>query len=147
MRRASTRVSEEIVSLRASDGRWYPQLIVEWARQNPDSALHGHFEWDVAKAAYDHWLWQARQLIAIHVVDVSGGRQTISLIVDRPKGGGYRELGEVVSNAEMRRDAVDQAIAELRRWRERYGFLQADLSGVFRAIDRIPDPLAAKDAA
>lgn len=131
-----TPVGEEIVALRASDGRFYPEIIVAWARQNPGSELHQRFQWDVERAAHEHWLWQARQLIAIHVVDLAGDRMTVSLAIDRPRGGGYRDLNNVMSNAELRRMATEQALSELLRWADRHRHLR-ELQTVLRVIDRV----------
>ena len=108
-------VALEIVALTASDGKIYPSVVVAWAQANPDSELHRRFEWDIEKAAHEHWLWQARQLISIHVVDLAGDRTTISLEIDRTRGGGYRDMGAVLSNADLRRMATEQALRELHR--------------------------------
>lgn len=43
-------------------GRLTPQAVVEDAR-NPKSPLHDQFNWDTAKAAYEHWLDRARAII------------------------------------------------------------------------------------
>jgi hypothetical protein len=45
-----------------NEGRITPEMVVEDAK-DPDSPLHGYFTWNVKKAAYDHWLYQARALI------------------------------------------------------------------------------------
>jgi hypothetical protein len=139
-------VAAEIVALTASDGRIYPAQIVDWARQHPGSALHRHFQWNDDTAAHEYRMWQARQLIAVHVVNSAGDRQTISLVVDRGEGGGYRDLGGVLNNAELRQQAVTQAVAELLRWRDRHRHL-TELAGVFRAISRIAPRPVDKDAA
>lgn len=131
-----TPVGEEIVALTASDGKIYPSIVVEWARANPTSALYQKFNWDVEQAAREHWLWTARQLISVHVIDLAGDRSTISLRIDRPTGGGYRDLGAVLSNEQLRRMAVEQAVGELHRWADRYKHL-AELQTVFRAVDRV----------
>lgn len=132
----TTRIGDELQALRASDGRWYPSIVVDWARANPDSALYRALEWDDRRAADEHRLSQARQLIAIHIVDEQGDRSTIALVIDRGYGGGYRDLGEVLSNAQLRRLATEQALAELRRWQERNKHL-VELDGVFRAIGSV----------
>jgi hypothetical protein len=145
-----TPVGQEIVALTATDGSIYPNVVVDWAQANPESELHRHFKWDINKAAREHWLWQARQLIAIHVVDLRRDRMTISLQIDRGRGGGYRHLGNVLSNAELRRQACEQAIGELHRWAERHRHL-SELQGIFRAVDRVArtfdDGEADRDAA
>jgi len=131
-----TPVGEEIVALRASDGRIYPSVIVDWAEAHPESALYRQFPWDDAVAAREHRLWKARQLISLHVVDLAGDRTTISLEIDRTMGGGYRDLGSVLSTSELRRMALEQAIGELHRWADRYKHLE-ELQAVFRAVGRV----------
>jgi hypothetical protein len=53
-----------------------PRDVVEDAR-DPSSPLHAHFKWDVAEAAYEHWLDTARTLIASVKVNII--TQTIAL--------------------------------------------------------------------
>jgi hypothetical protein len=130
-----TRIGAELVALRATDGRIYPSIAIDWARQNPDSALYRAFVWDDAVAGERYRLIQARQLIAIHVVDDVGHRQTISLMIDRSVGGGYRDMGATMSSEEMRRLAAREALTELIRWRDRHRHLDRELAGLFRSID------------
>lgn len=141
-----TKVGEELLALADGNGVIFPDHVVDWAQDHPDSELHAQFQWDVARAAREHWLWQARQLIAIHVVDDAGHRQTISLQIDRATGGGYRPLDQVLANEELRRLAVEQAIGEALRWRERHSHL-VELRSVFLAVDRLRKKLEAETAA
>jgi hypothetical protein len=108
---------------------------VEWARKNRSSALHRQFQWDVRKAAYEHWLSQARQLIAVHVVSEAGHRQTINLVIERPTGG-YRPLDQVLNTATLREAAVNQAFGELERWADRHRHLSQEFGHVFAAINQ-----------
>ena len=130
-------VADELRALSDNQGLIHAPRVVEWAQLNPDSALYREFNWNVEKAAYDHWVWRARQLIAIHVVSEPGKRSTISLAIDRTNGGGYRDLNDVMSNAELRQVAVIQALAELQRWCGRNSHLERELGVVFRAIKRL----------
>jgi hypothetical protein len=132
-----TRIGEELLALQASDGKWYPAIVVDWARQHPDSALYRALVWDDRVAAEKYRLHQARQLIALHIVNDIHDRQTISLAIDRPEGGGYRSLPEVMSSAQMRDLAVRDAITELVRWRDRHRHLDRELAGLFGVIDRL----------
>jgi hypothetical protein len=125
----------ELEDLIDADGRIFAADVVDFAVRNPGSELHRRFQWDQAKAAYQHWLHTARHLIAVYVLDVRGERRTISLTTDRVNGGGYRERDDVLSSAEMRRQAVQDAIAEITRWRDRNNHLH-ELAEIFAAIDR-----------
>lgn len=43
-------------------GALTPEAVVEDAK-DPDSPLHGYFEWDIEKAAHKHWIETARAII------------------------------------------------------------------------------------
>lgn len=131
-----TKIGDELVALRRSDGLIYPPDVIEWAQENPQSAIGATFEWDVKKAARQHWLDHARRLISVHVVSVAGERQTVSLVIDRTNGGGYRRIADVLDNAELRRAALEDAVKELCRWKDRHPHLRQELQPVFSAIDR-----------
>jgi len=132
---ASMTIEQEILDLVDEDGLIHPQDMVDWARAHDDSLLYRQFEWDDTKAAERYRVWQARQLIAIHVVDVGGDRRTISLTLDRANGGGYRVLDEVLGNDALRRAAVSLALEELERWTRRYDYL-GELQPIMRAAER-----------
>lgn len=56
-------IKERLAELeREGRGRLTPQAVVEDAR-DPTSPLHDLFQWDLGKAAYQHWLDQAREII------------------------------------------------------------------------------------
>ena len=134
-------IESELRALRTEDGRWVPDDVVTWARDNPDSELHKEkrFMWDDdAAAAHQHRLTVARTLIRVHIRSEEGDRATISLVQDRRTGGGYRELGPVLSNAEMRSMALRQALREFRAWERRYNHLR-ELAAVFAAGNAIEE--------
>lgn len=60
----------------ANDGKLTPEQVVEEAR-NPESPLHGYFEWDVEKAAAQHWLDQARSIIRSVTVNIKTETRTV----------------------------------------------------------------------
>lgn len=130
-----TKIGDELVALRRDDGFIHAPDVVAWAQTHPHSATGETFEWDVDKAALQHWLDHARRLISVHVVSIAGERQTISLVLDRNNGGGYRRMADVLNNAELRRSAVEDAVKELLRWKDRHGHLE-ELQPVFQAVDR-----------
>lgn len=138
-------IEDELIALTDENGFIKPKTVVEWAKDHPESELHGRIEWDDAKAADAYRINQARQLIAIHVRADDGSRSTISLVQDRNADGGYRHLGPVLQNAELRAMAVRQALREFRRWEVRYKHL-SELARVFDAANEI-SPLPAESAA
>lgn len=139
-------IVDEILALTDENELIHPARVVEWARENPESELHGQFEWDNAKAAHEYRLHQARRLIAVHVVDDSGDRRVISLVTDRSKGGGYRDLQTVLSNDEMRRIALRQALGEFNRVRVKYEHLR-ELASINEAIVTTEQRMAGNEGA
>lgn len=132
-------IEQELLALTDDEGFIKPRVVVDWARENPSSELHGRFEWDDAKAAEKYRVDQARQLIAVHVRTDDGERATISLVQDRNPDGGYRRIEQVMSNAELRAMALRQAMREFNRWRKRYEHL-SELAKVFAAGAAVGSP-------
>lgn len=121
-------VKERLEALTAAgDGVLTPHAVVEDAR-SPDSPLHKCFTWDADKAAYAHWLDQARFLITSVRVDVKVSRTMVSVVayVRDPSAGsreqGYRAVSELRTDADAARAAVceefSRAADVLRRARE-----------------------------
>jgi hypothetical protein len=117
-----------------------PGKVVEAARFK-SSPLHSQFEWDDAKAAHSHRLWQARQLIRVVVTveNVDGDKKPmhvfVSLKQDR-KEGGYRETIAVLSDKDLRQQLLADAIADMQWFQEKYQSL-TELAEVFSAMDKI----------
>ena len=110
---------------------------IEWARKHTDSALHAALEWDDEKAGQQHRLWQMRALIAIHVVNIEGQREMVSLTIDRVQpGGGYRDIQDVLKAPPLREILLADALRELERVRLKFETLQ-ELAEVWTAIDRV----------
>ena len=115
------------------------------------SPLHSSFEWDDGAAAEQYRLWQARQLIrtTVRLMDVNGDdkvpvRVFVSLTTDRQPGDdgeddrsecGYREVVKVLSQAELRKQMLDDALAELAVFERKYHILK-ELAEVFAAAQR-----------
>lgn len=96
---------------------------VDWARRNPESALHGELEWTNRKAA-DQWrVHQVRQLVALYVVQSGGQREFVSLSVDR-KEGGYRVVDDVMRSVNLREIMLRDALDELQRVERKYRIVQ-----------------------
>jgi hypothetical protein len=128
-------IASELLALRDDEGLIHAAGAVEWARVNRDSALYGALDWDDAHAAHQYRVEQVRRLIRVHIVNEDGHRTAISLVFDRPQGGGYRSTEDVMRNAQMRQSALDDALAELERFQQRYAYL-TELAGVFEAAEQ-----------
>lgn len=112
-----------------------PQEVVRWAKSHPQSELHRRFEWNDSKAAAEHRLQQARELIKLVIIREPLTPQYVSLSIDRAKsGGGYRIHDEVKDAASLRAVFVADVLREFVRMRERYSELR-ELSSIFFAID------------
>jgi hypothetical protein len=117
-----------------------PETVVDEARP-VSSPLHSRFEWDNTIAGQQYRIWQARQLIRV-VVEVLAGTDDatnvfVSLSTDREKeSGGYRVMAHVLTDAQMRKQMLDDALAELRTFQEKYRRLK-ELVDVFAAIRRV----------
>lgn len=130
-------IQRELQIVKGNQETLKPSAIVEWAAKHKNSALHGCFQWDDTEAARQYRIWQARSLISLHIVTEGGERKTVSLSIDRKmKGGGYRDIDDVVRQPELRRVMLDDALAELQRIREKYKSLK-ELARVFDEIEKL----------
>lgn len=128
-----------------------PCDVVQEAK-DPENPLHSRFQWDDAKAAEQHRLWQARELITVYVEVLPGAkRETTQIYVSmcgdrREVGGGYRHIRDVLADPEARARFLDEGIAELRRSEAKYGKLR-ELAEVFAALREVESASKKKKAA
>ncbi|MDP2916749.1 MAG: hypothetical protein Q8O16_02335 [Dehalococcoidia bacterium] len=107
--------------------------------ESENSPLHRYFTWDDTEAAYQHRLWQARQLISAVVVMLPYAKRSITAYVslrDDRRVGIYRPIVEVMSNADMRNQFLAEALDDLRTWERKYNRL-VELVPIFEAIKNI----------
>ena len=116
--------------------------VIQWASDNPSSALYHHLEWSDSKAAHAYRIWQVRVLVGrvtICLVENNNEpiRAFVSLKADRQEpGGGYRLLVRVLADAEKRSLLLAQALEELQEWQAKYKQLY-ELADVFSTIERV----------
>ena len=129
----------------AHGGLLMPEHVVAAAKPK-SSPLHNRFEWNNTKAAKQHRLWQARQLISVCVQILPGVSEPVavyqSLSTDRAKGGGYRTTVALCSHAEMREQMLHDALHDLNTFQRKYAHLR-QLSDVFSVIRKTTKRLAA----
>lgn len=124
-----------------SGGILKPEIVVEEASRE-DSPLHSRFTWDDSEAAHQYRLEQARRLIRVTVqfipnVSNEPERIWVSLKQDQNnEGGGYRTLVSVLSDVELRKQLLNEAMEDMDRFEEKYSHL-TELSEVFKAMKRI----------
>lgn len=135
----------ELLDLYAAKGNVLnAEDVLEFAK-DPKTALHKHFTWDDAEAAKLWRLRQARNLIRVSIQFSADAPQTfrplVNLVKDRAAPDGAYARAEDVYNAgeRQRQLLLRQAIAEARRWQERYNGI-AELTPVFEALQQVCSP-------
>ncbi len=126
--------------------------------ENPDSVMHGFFEWDNRRAAAAYRIQQARQLLGrLKVIyhDELGKevrvREYIRLVHEAPSThelrSGYFPRAKAMTNSGLEQQCVERSITELESWMNRWrGFkrieaayvgVQASLAQLRRLKQRI----------
>lgn len=113
--------------------------VIAAARPN-DSPLHSKFTWDNTEAAHKWRQEQARALIRVTVKYLPQindcVRVFVSLTTDQAEeGGGYRHLVSVMSNKEQREQLLEDAHADMQRFRQKYRHL-SELADVIEAMTK-----------
>lgn len=111
----------EALSKLASDGDGHlePSAVVS-AAQDPDSALHPHFEWDDTKAAHAHRLDQARDLIRVIRIDEGERSPPAFVSISDVSGVSYRPVADVRASSSLQLVVMRQAERDLAAFRRRY---------------------------
>ena len=123
-----------------------PADVVRDAK-NPSSVLHRCFNWDVQKAAHEHWLDQARELIASVKYTYSVEDHTYSApewVRDpeqKERDQGYVNVAALRTDKELSRDALlgefGRAAAHLARAHEIAKVLEFKPKDVQSVIERV----------
>jgi hypothetical protein len=140
---------QELESLRDENNLILAERVVEFA-ENPSTALHGWFEWDDSRAAHQHRLQQARQLIVWVKVKPAGSDEPIqafaSIESDRHRpGGGYRSVILILSDAALYQAYLAQAMEELQRFQQKYAEIK-ELGMIFSAARAVRRKLRSRAA-
>src|SRR5690606_20827102 len=131
---------ETLEAIREKAGAITPHNVVDESRPS-NAPLHPYFEWDDTVAAEQWRLEQARGLIQSVVVVFSEGpavgretRAFVSLSRENSPTPAYYPIAVALSDEDMRRRVVANALAELKEWRKRHSELN-ELAGIFAAIE------------
>ena len=129
-------LAKELQALYEEHGGLQPEVVVGWAAEHPDSALHKRFDWDDSSAAHSYRLWQARQLIVeVEVIYPDGKpRQVYVSPVESRKKEGYVALVDVMKDRQRRDLFLAQALEEYERLGRKYNDL-AELAAVRDAVE------------
>lgn len=149
-------VREELLSImKRNRGVLLPADVVTRA-SNPKSVLHKHFEWDDSEAAYEHRMWQARNLInKVELTIIRKDpktkreitittRQFQSRKSKRYGGGGYESIEDIMRSPKKRAEMVAQVTYELDAYRERYKDL-TELNNIWSAIEVVSSTISSPD--
>lgn len=132
------KAGEELERIRTKhNGRLEPEWVVHNAK-SPHNPLHDLFEWDDNVAAQNYRVDQARAVIrSLEVVieqapEAKPIRAFVSVVQERDRS--YTSVQHAMSDSDLRKQVLMQALTELEAWRKRYAEL-VELATVFAAID------------
>lgn len=134
------KAGRELARIEQAEGELTPAAVLGRAR-SANSSLHAHFEWDDSKAAEQHRLTQAGELIRSITVDITRSnieppKPTRAFVsVERKGERTYVGVQTAMSDADLRRQVLERAWSELASFRARYADLK-ELAGVFAAMDK-----------
>lgn len=136
----ANKAGRELSQIERKEGALTPETVLERARSN-NSSLHDHFEWDDTKAAEQHRLGQAGELIRSITVDVSRSnvepakpiRAFINVVEQDERH--YVSTVRALSDDQLRQQVIAKAWADLEAWRKRHAEL-IEFAAVFAAIDQ-----------
>lgn len=134
-------VRAAIEALRDRHGRITAAAVVDAAR-DPNNPLHPAFDWNVERAAEQHWLDTARRLIAGVRINVSIGSRVINSVayIRDPaldiRQGGYRELTQIAARRDEAVAVVEMELARIAAAIQRARSIAAvlDLEGELEAL-------------
>lgn len=116
-----------------------PRDVVEFAR-NPKTALHSRFEWDDTEAGHQWRLHQARNMLRVYVEVLPNAEEVtrgyVSLTTERVAGGDYRAMVDVLSDATLYQQLLDDALTQLHNMKARYGRLK-ELQAVWASVENV----------
>lgn len=134
------KAGRELARIEKAEGSLTAEVVLERAK-SANSSLHDHFEWDDSRAAEQHRLTQAGELIRSITVDVSRSnlepakpvRAFVNVREEEQRH--YVGTARAMSDKELRQQVLARAYAELEAFRRRYAEL-TELSAIFAAIDQ-----------
>ena len=133
---------------RENNGDLIPASVVDAARDD-ESPLHDLFEWEDSRAAELFRQTQARHLInSIRIIvredEESPEESRIAFIRVRvDKRSSYRSASSVLSDTDLRKQAIDECLALLEGVKARFDHLN-ELAEVFEAIQNVSSKFRTK---
>lgn len=116
-----------------------PDMIVQYAKDNPDSEIHKCMTWDDTKAA-DKWrLHEARMIVRSLVITIETEErkeQPIRMFLRTDTTSGYKETVRIYQNEDELNGMLRMAKAELVAFEKKYRILSntEELKEIFKFI-------------
>jgi hypothetical protein len=132
-------VGLELEKIETREGIVKPESVVKVARSRK-SPMHDCFTWDDARAADMHRLDEARHLVrslrVYEVIEEEGEPQLVRAfhhVKDPERGDGYQPIMRVMSDTNLREQAIEYSIGLLNQAKERL----AELRGLQKSCKQI----------
>lgn len=136
-----TLIQWELEKIKKQKGEMQAKDVVDFARNNPRSALHKEFEWDDSIAAEQHRISQARHIIKVNVIMLpSADNKTRAVVpqyisVPSESGGrGYEDVSAILRKQDKRAELLTYTIKRLLAIKEARLF--PELLAVVKEIDK-----------
>ncbi len=129
---------------RQNGGALTAEALLERARSS-NSAVHDHFTWDDTEAAEKYRLGEAGDLIRSITIDISTSNvepaRPIRAFVSVEREGvrSYTSTVHALSDADLRKQVIARAWADLEAWRQRHADL-TEFGRIFAAMDSTARP-------
>lgn len=134
---------KELERIKARNGGTLTAGLIVFEAKKKRNYLHSEFEWDLTKAAEEHWLEQARKMLRSVVVtykdspEIQATRQYV-VVTEPPKSDAperkvYTSMAEALQDPVMHDEILGNAIRDAIAYRRKYAAL-SELAKVFHAI-------------
>ena len=147
-------IAAKLAEIGEKYGRLTPDLVLQEAK-DPESILHGLFEWDDGVAGHQHRLFQARQIItSVRVVITTENKKisTVYYVRDpdaEPMQQGYVSIDKLRSDKDLARESIvlefSRASAYLQRAKNHAEALgmQEDIEVLIENVEQLKSRLEA----
>jgi hypothetical protein len=128
----------------SNNGRLTPDNVIDVARDE-NNPLHSLFEWDLDKAALEHWRQQARTIISRFTIRIDTQQLEVQKFIRDVRKGeeqGYVSVVDIKSDKELVRDTILDHVRIAIVYAEKVNNL-AKYFGVKRKADHILEELTA----
>jgi hypothetical protein len=126
----------ELLTIKGDKELVTAEEILAWAERHRKSAWAAELEWNDKRAGREHRLNQVRQIIVTLEITIGDRtRRFYSLSIDRnnKRGGGYRDIKDILGNRTLYDVMLGDALNELDRMKERYDHVK-ELSRVWAEL-------------